>query len=119
MILKLFFLYFLSIYLILIVHEYLHFLLAKFLKYEVSIICVHPLAFKLVYENKNKALENLLIAAFSPAFLFVIGILLPSNVYTLLLKLSCLSNFFNLLPITADGEVILLSLVQIFRKRNL
>ena len=101
MIIKLSILYVLSIYVVLLVHEWLHFILAKFFKYNAYIKRVGLYPFKVVYTNRNNPLDNLLISAISP-----------------LLKVSCISNIFNLLPFTADGEIILLSIFQIFRRRN-
>ena len=68
--------------------------------------------FKVVYTNRNNPLDNLLISAISPLFLVIVGIILPLNYYTVILKVSCISNIFNLLPFTADGEIILLSIFK-------
>jgi len=103
---------------VLLVHEWLHFILAKFFKYNAYIKRVGLYPFKVVYTNRNNPLDNLLISAISPLFLVIVGIILPLNYYTVILKVSCISNIFNLLPFTADGEIILLSIFQIFRRRN-
>ena len=118
MIIKLSILYVLSIYVVLLVHEWLHFILAKFFKYNAYIKRVGLYPFKVVYTNRNNPLDNLLISAISPLFLVIVGIILPLNYYTVILKVSCISNIFNLLPFTADREIILLSIFQIFRRRN-
>lgn len=119
MILRLLLIYILSIYSILIIHEFLHLIVAKFFKYNTNIKKFAIFPFKVEYVNNNKPLENLLIAIISPLFLFLVGVIIPLNYYTVILKLTCVINFFNLLPITADGEVILLSIFQILeRKKN-
>lgn len=105
MIIKLSILYVLSIYVVLLVHEWLHFILAKFFKYNAYIKRVGLYPFKVVYTNRNNPLDNLLISAISPLFLVIVGIILPLNYYTVILKVSCISNIFNLLPFTADSQV--------------
>lgn len=79
---------------------------------------VGVLAFQVEYRNQNRPLDNFLIAFISPFLLTLIGILIPLNYYTLVLKVTCLMNLFNLLPFTADGEVILLSIVQLIQKEK-
>lgn len=76
------------------------------------------LTFQVEYRNQNRPLDNFLIAFISPFLLTLIGILIPLNYYILVLKVTCLMNLFNLLPFTADGEVILLSIVQLIQKEK-
>ncbi len=118
MITRLLFIYIASLYCILIAHELIHLFTARFLKYKARVRCINILAFKVEYINKHKPVDNLLIAGISPVVLFIIGIFIPLNFYTLLIKLMCVGNFFNLFPITADGEIILLSIFQIFKRRH-
>lgn len=118
MIVRLFFIYAASLYLVLIVHEWIHLLVAKLLKYKAYIKRINPLAFQVVYPNQHRPFDNLLIAGSSPLILFVIGCFMPLNFYTIIVKLASLSNFFNLLPITGDGEIILLSILQIYKGRK-
>lgn len=66
----------------------------------------------------NKITEHKISTTFDLSWQTLIGILIPLNYYTLVLKVTCLMNLFNLLPFTADGEVILLSIVQLIQKEK-
>lgn len=88
----------LSVYAAVRLHEILH--------YQACFKHVGVLAFQVEYRNQNRPLDNFLIAFISPFLLTLIGILIPLNYYILVLKVTCLMNLFNLLPFTADGEVI-------------
>lgn len=70
------------------------------------------------YQNKQEHLHNLLISGLAPSILVVIGLLLPGNeIVWFLTKIFCLANIFNLMPITNDGEVILLSFYNIIKEK--
>ena len=108
----------LSVYVAVGLHEILHYLVARVLRYQAYFKHVGILACQVEYRNRNCQLDNFLIAFISPFLLTIIGILIPLNYYTLVLKVTCLMNLFNLLPFTADGEVILLSIVQLIQKEK-
>lgn len=108
----------LSVYAAVRLHEILHYLVARALHYQACFKHVGVLAFQVEYRNQNRPLDNFLIAFISPFLLTLIGILIPLNYYTLVLKVTCLMNLFNLLLFTADGEVILLSIVQLIQKEK-
>lgn len=108
----------LSIMLSLIIHELSHVLMAKGLGYQPHIQRKGILNFAVTYRNQQNDKHNLMIAAIAPVMSIMVGILLPNGQNLLLLKLFCLSNIFNLLPVTSDGEVILLSVINILRKRR-
>lgn len=89
----------LSVYAAVRLHEILHYLVARALHYQACFKHVGVLAFQVEYRNQNRPLDNFLIAFISPFLL-------------------TLMNLFNLLPFTADGEVILLSIVQLIQKEK-
>ncbi|MPQ22956.1 hypothetical protein CKN86_04325 [Carnobacterium divergens] len=107
-----------SFYSVLLVHESLHFFVAIFLQYDPQLVKINPIAFKISYTNRNRPIDNLMIASIPAIVLSIVGLMIPLNYYTLILKLSCLVNIFNLLPITADGEIIVLSIIQILKKKE-
>ena len=110
--------FFLSIMLSLMIHELSHFLMAIVLGYQPHIHRNGILNFAVTYRNQQNDKHNLMIAAIAPVMSIMVGILLPNGQNLMLLKLFCLSNIFNLLPVTSDGEVILLSIINILRKRR-
>ncbi|NBA57114.1 metalloprotease family protein [Enterococcus hirae] len=116
MLILLIIIYLISFYLILLLHEGIHFFFAKLFRYDPVLVKINFVAFKIIYTNNNKPLENLIIAIMPAIILTTLGIIIPLNYYTLILKLMCLANFINLLPITGDGEIIILSLFKIFKK---
>lgn len=109
------FIYILSLYAILLFHEGIHLFCAKILGYKPVLVKISPWAFKVSYKNKHIAIDNLIIAIMPAIVLIIIGIIIPLNYWTFILKLACLINFVNLLPITGDGEMIFLSIFQILK----
>lgn len=118
MILTLGVLYIFSILGGLILHELLHIFIAHLLSYSPKLTFLPPLKFQVYYENRYQPLDNLLISIISPLFLVFIGFFIELNIYTIILKITCLLNLFNLIPITGDGEVIFLSLMQMIKKKR-
>lgn len=109
---------FLGIFGVVALHEGIHLVVAMILGYK-PIIKKSILVPAIVYENKNNDFHNLLIAGSAPLILIFIGLLLPAeNLPSVLIRLFCLLNILNLLPLTHDGEMILLSLCHLIRRRH-
>lgn len=100
-----------------LLHESIHFLVALALDYHPKIkwSVFYPAVY---YENKQNHYHNILIACSAPLSMIAIGLLIKGNdTVTTGLKCFCLANIFNLLPVTNDGEVILLSLCRMIRRK--
>lgn len=104
------------LYLILIIHEAIHYYVAILFNYIPTCQRVSFFSYKVTYVNKNKPLESLIIAIAPTLFFIIVGILLPSNEYTASIKLLCFLHLGNLTILTNDGEVIILSIIQLYRK---
>ncbi|MFA9468496.1 MULTISPECIES: hypothetical protein [unclassified Streptococcus] len=101
-----------------ILHEFLHWLVAVSLGYRPILKWIF-FAPAICYPNQQNHWHNLCIAGLAPLSLVVLGQFIPAyNLFSFLLKLFFLANLFNLLPFTNDGEVILLSLYHIWRRTN-
>lgn len=106
-----------SLVLSILVHEWIHWLTAVAMGYQPTINW-QLFAPSIQYENKNNQWYNLCIASSAPLILFLIGLFFQGeSIFIFSLKVCCLSNVVNLLPITNDGEVILLSLYNIFVRK--
>lgn len=100
-----------------LVHEWIHWLTAVALGYRPTFNWKLS-APSIQYENKSNPWDNLCIAISAPLILFLFGLFLQGeSIFLFSLKVCCLSNILNLMPITNDGEIILLSLYNIFVRK--
>lgn len=107
----------LSLVLSILVHEGIHWLAAVATGYDPKINW-YLFAPSVQYENKNNQWHNLCIACSAPLLLFLVGLFMQGeSLFFFSLKVCFLSNIFNLMPITNDGEIILLSLYNIFVRK--
>ena len=99
------------------VHEAIHWITAILLGYSPRVNWNFFIP-SISYQNKQEHLHNLLIAGSAPGILFIIGLLLSGHeIVWFLVKIFCLANVFNLMPITNDGEVIFLSFYKIIKEK--
>lgn len=104
---------------VVVAHELLHYGAARALGLSPSLSLVNPLRPAVVYRNRHVDWKNCLVAI-AP------GIILPAIGFTVLhvyptlwvFALLAISNLVNLLPITADGEIVLLSLWNIMQNEK-
>ncbi|WP_430786894.1 metalloprotease family protein [Virgibacillus flavescens] len=101
-------------------HEAIHWVFALLFRRDPSFKFQRFFTPVITYKNNQSDTQNLIISASAPVILFTAGLLIESNSGVLvLIKIMCLANFFNLLPVTADGQMILLSLLNIRKKRQI
>ncbi|HEK9989918.1 TPA: DUF3267 domain-containing protein [Streptococcus equi subsp. zooepidemicus] len=94
-------------------HELLHYLVAYLLGYKPKFGWERKLIPFVSFPNKNRDIDNLLIALAAPVGLFVIGMLIPRSIAFLsLVRIICLLNILHVFPWCTDGQVILLSLIH-------
>lgn len=98
-------------------HEAIHWLCAKLLGLNPhfsirakGVLAVH-------FKNVKNDYKNLFVALSAPIILIVVAILLPISGIFVLLKMMFILNVLNLTPLTNDGQIILLSLLNIWRKK--
>lgn len=112
-----FFYYVLIVISIVVIHEAIHWAFALLFRRDPSLKLQHFFTPVITYDNNQSNIQNLIISASAPLILFALGLLIESDSGTfVLIKIMCLANFLNLLPITADGQMILLSLLNMFKK---
>jgi hypothetical protein len=98
---------------IVMIHEGFHYGLARIFNRNPQIKINKYLQVSVVYKNNHNDLQNLVIACVGPLCLVCIGIFISgNNLFSLPAKIFCLANLINLFPVTADGEVIILSLLR-------
>ncbi len=108
--------YIASIMGVVICHEVIHWIFAKWFHRHPKIEFYQFITPVVTYKNNDNDLQNLIISASAPIILTILGILIDGNTGTIFIKIMCLFNAFNLLPIATDGEVILLSVINLLRK---
>lgn len=100
-----------------IVHEGIHYITAYCLGLspKVKLSLRSP---SVTYKNKGCDIKNLLVSGIAPIILIIAGIFINGkDIISFYTKILCLSNVFNLLPFTTDGEVIVMSILNIVRKK--
>ncbi|EGQ2898571.1 hypothetical protein EEJ54_05635 [Staphylococcus pseudintermedius] len=70
------------------------------------------------YKNNHNSFQNLVIAASAPFICVSLGLILLILGYLNILTLVFLSNIFNFLPVTQDGQIILISVINILKSNN-
>lgn len=100
-------------------HEIIHFLTAKMLKVNATVDIHNFFVPKVTYMSTITNWKITLITVSPSMILIFCGYIIPSNSYMLsLFKIMCCLNITNLVPLTGDGEVLLLALFNmILRKR--
>ena len=107
-----------SIIFLLIIHEFLHWIVAFVFKLE-PILVWRILTPAIIYKNTYEDWKNLLVALSAPLILFAIGVFIQGNdISSVVVKFMCLANFINFLPFTDDGKVILVSIINILKSKN-
>ncbi len=109
--------YFISIPIAVTIHEYIHYVFAKLFKMNPKLNFNWGTP-SITYSNGNNDFHNLIIASSAPLVMIVLGLVIPNSVMFLCFKLMCFSNIFNVTPFTTNGEVILLSLINILRRKK-
>lgn len=114
-----FLIYIVSLIVVVILHEYIHWIFAKIFNRHPSVTISKFFTASIQYQNNGKDFENLVIAASPGLILPLFSFIIPqNNLYFIMIKIFSFLNFLNLLPLTADGEVILLSLLNIIMPRK-
>ncbi|WP_210469308.1 metalloprotease family protein [Sporosarcina sp. 6E9] len=104
---------------IVVLHEAIHWAFALLFRRDPTLKFEHFFTPVITYKNNQSDTQNLIISASAPLILFTVGLLIESDSGMLvMIKLMCLANFFNLLPVTADGQMILLSLLNMLKKKQ-
>lgn len=115
--LSLFCIYIFSILSVVIFHEAIHWLFAKFFHRQPKLKFHYFITPIISYKNNHNDIQNLIISSSAPIILIVIGIFIDGdNSNLIVLKIMCFANILNLFPVTTDGEVILLSILNLFKK---
>ncbi|TAA65571.1 hypothetical protein D2908_09805 [Streptococcus sp. LQJ-218] len=100
-----------------VIHEMLHYLTAYFLGYNPKFEFENFLVPSVKFINKGRDVHNFIIALAAPTGLVLIGLLIPSNnAFLSLVRIVCFLNVLHIFPFCTDGQVILLSLLNIMRK---
>ena len=94
-----------------VLHESLHYLVAKRLKLYPQ-VKIHNLIPSVIYQNTHDYIKNLLVSI-APLSMLTLVYILPDKWYVL--KVMCFCQIFNLFPFTQDGEVILLSIINLLK----
>ncbi|WP_418080403.1 hypothetical protein [Streptococcus halotolerans] len=72
----------------------------------------------IVYKSTGNNINNILVSGIAPTILIILGMFINGrDIISFYTKILCLSNILNLLPFTTDGEVILMSILNIVRKK--
>lgn len=97
-------------------HEFIHWIVAKAFGMKPRLTFSYVVIPAVSYRNKGENLHNLLISISSPVLLVIVGFMVNWQLaYLIVFKVMCLANFFNLLPCTNDGQIALLSIVNLLR----
>ncbi|MFT9267222.1 hypothetical protein [Oenococcus sp.] len=100
-------------------HESLHFIAAKVFHLRPVFKINRFLLPMISYKNPGRDAQNLVVALSAPVGLIILGMLINSEIpYFGLAKILCLTNVANLLPITTDGEVIFLSVYNLIKENK-
>lgn len=101
------------------IHEGIHYGMATILGYKPIFTFGKFLTPTVEFENKNRVIDNLLISISAPLTLFLVGCLINGETSVVLfLKYICLLNIFCLLPLSADGQVMILSLINLVKGKE-
>lgn len=98
-----------------LLHESLHYLVARKLKLNPQ-VKMHNLILSITYKNTHEDIKNLFVGA-APLLMVTLIFILPNNKW-FVFKVMCFCQIFNILPICADGEVILLSIINLLKKHE-
>ncbi|MHA8042359.1 metalloprotease family protein (plasmid) [Staphylococcus xylosus] len=105
--------------LVAVIHELTHFIFAKIYKREYIKINVKKIYYLSVsYKNNHNPSQNLVIAISAPCVCVFIGLTLIILGQLNFLTLIFLLNILNFLPITQDGQMILISIIDILKNRK-
>lgn len=100
-----------------VIHEFLHFLVAKILHVNAKLKINSFFTPVIYYKNPKSDIKTLLIAILSPMLMILLGLTINKHLnYLIAFKIVCLSNFLNLLPVTGDGEIIFMSIFNLIKK---
>lgn len=102
-----------EIILSIILHEFFHYLTAKVLKLEPTIKLKYLIP-SVVYKNTKEDVKNLIVSA-APLLMILLTFIIPEDKF-IVFKIMCLCQIINIFPITADGEIILLSIMNLLKK---
>lgn len=109
--------YTLAVISIVILHEAIHWIFALLFRRSPILKFQNFFTPVIIYKNNQSDIQNLIISVSAPLILFTAGLLLESySGILVVIKIMCLANFLNFLPITTDGQVILLSLLNMLKK---
>lgn len=101
------------------IHEGIHYGMATILGYTPKVSVSKFLTPTVEFENKKRDIDNLLISSSAPLILFLVGCFISGeNLVEMFLKNICLLNIVCLLPVSADGQVTMLSLINLIRREG-
>ncbi|MGW7948363.1 metalloprotease family protein [Staphylococcus xylosus] len=99
-----------------VVHELTHYVFAKIYKREQVKININKVyAFSVSYKNNHNSVQNLIISLSAPLVCVIIGLIYFKLGYFNILTIVFLINIINFFPVTRDGQVILISLINIIK----
>ncbi|QNR22161.1 hypothetical protein HNY42_14805 [Exiguobacterium sp. Helios] len=111
--------YVLLIALVVTIHESIHWCFALLFRRQPRVTFDRFLTPTVRYHNTHVDWQNLIISASAPLLLFSFGIWVEGNSGAwVVVKILCLANVFNFFPITTDGQMIFLSLVNMIQKQR-
>ncbi|ATY55773.1 TPA: metalloprotease family protein [Staphylococcus argenteus] len=108
----------LSFIIVALIHEFTHLIFLKIFKRENIRINIRIFFVSITYKNNHNPLQNLIIAISAPVICLCIGLIMLSLGKLNFITLIFLTNVFNFLPLTQDGQVILISLIDIFKDKK-
>ncbi|GAA2966325.1 hypothetical protein [Ligilactobacillus murinus] len=98
-----------------LIHESFHYIVARLFGYNPKFVFSSYFSPTIIYTNRGEDLKNLCISLAGPLGTVIIGMLVPDIDLFNLFKIVCFLHLICLTPITADGQVILLSILNIVR----
>lgn len=108
-----------GVFMVIIFHEMIHWVIAKIFCRQPKILFSKLMTPTIVYVNNQNDWQNLIITSSAPLIVITIGLFITvDSIFTITVKILCLMNIFNLFPITTDGEVIILSILNLLKKKN-
>ncbi|WP_176586231.1 metalloprotease family protein [Priestia megaterium] len=110
------------LFLSLLIHEWIHYILIKIFQKEIKSIKINFLGGKISYTNDHEYIKILTIAVapnialpFLGGFLFYLDMGMYYNIFALF----CVLNLINLFPFTADGSTVLYCILKIIMPKKI
>lgn len=109
----------LSFYMVAIIHESIHYIFAFIFKREELSFKISPVQCYVSYKNNDNDFQNLIISSSAPLLTTFIGLIILIFFTDIKgIGLIFFTNLLNFTPLTSDGEVILVSILNILRRKK-